>query len=187
MTSKMSVWLVGLAIAVGNVGFAHAGESFSDWLFSFKRMKEVAPVSDATYNKECGSCHFPYQPGLLPAASWQKLLDAKALEDHFGDNAELDDATRKHVLDFAVDHAADNSYYKRSRKIMSSLRNNEAPLRIMAVPYIEDLHESIPSKLVKNNPQVKSFSNCNKCHQRASAGIFDDDTVSIPSHGYWTW
>ena len=34
--------------------------------------QDVAPVQSAAYQEECGGCHFAYQPGLLPAASWQR-------------------------------------------------------------------------------------------------------------------
>ena len=32
---------------------------------------EVKAVDNVLYKKECASCHFGYQPGLLPSASWQ--------------------------------------------------------------------------------------------------------------------
>jgi cytochrome c5 len=34
-----------------------------------------APVSPK-YRNECGACHVPYPAGLLPAASWQRLMNA---------------------------------------------------------------------------------------------------------------
>ncbi|WP_455221964.1 hypothetical protein [Kaarinaea lacus] len=160
---------------------------FWRWLVSFKRYKEVAPVTDPVYLEECGACHFPYQPGLLPEASWRKLLDAKALADHFGENAELDDSTRQQILNVLVSSSADKSRYKRSKKIMSSLDEGEAPLRITKVPYFVEKHEDVGDEYVKNNSKVKSFSYCNKCHQEAKNAIFDDDTVYIPGKGYWTW
>ena len=160
---------------------------FWSWLFSIKRYKEVAPVTNEVYLEECGACHFPYQPGLLPEASWRKLLDAKALADHFGENAELDDSTRKQILDVLVASSADKSRYKRSKKIMAFLGENEAPLRITKTEYFEEKHEDIGDDYVKNNKKVKSFSYCNKCHQEAKNAIYDDDTVYIPGKGYWTW
>ncbi|MFQ5489045.1 MAG: cytochrome C, partial [Gammaproteobacteria bacterium] len=33
--------------------------------FSFgKRRPDVAPVNNDLYDRECGACHFAYQPGL---------------------------------------------------------------------------------------------------------------------------
>ena len=107
-------------------------ENFSSWLFSADRKKEIAPAEDATYLEECGACHFAYQPGWLPEASWKKIIQAKALEDHFNENAELDEETRKHIEQYLVANSAEKSMYKRSRKIMASLKSDEAPMRITA-------------------------------------------------------
>ncbi len=180
MRTRNAVIMVGSALALLLSQAVFAEEGFFSWLGSFSREKEIAPVTDATYNKECGSCHFPFQPGLLPEASWRKLLDAKALSDHFGDNAELDDQTRQKILDVLVADSADKSYRKRSRKIMKSLGEGDAPLRITEIPYIKAKHSEIPENLVKGNPKVKGLSFCNKCHQKAADGVYDDDTVRIP-------
>lgn len=181
----MNAMLAALLLSTG-ISTAHAEEKWSSWLFSIKRFKEVAPVTDATYNKECGSCHFPYQPGWLPARSWERLMDPKALEDHFGDNAELDEETRKPLLDLLIANSAEKSWRKRSRKIMASLGPNDAPLRITEVSSIHRAHEEIPENLIKGNAKVKSLAQCGACHTKAMQGNFDDDTVVIPGHGYWT-
>lgn len=160
-------------------------ESFGAWLMSLSRKKGVMPVSNETYKEECGACHFAYPPGLLPEASWRKLINNKALANHFGENAELDDETVAELLDYAVSHSADKSWYKRSRKISNSLEGEEAPLRITDIKYIRRKHHEIPEEWIKGNPDVNSLSNCNACHTKAEEGIFDDDTVNIPNHGPW--
>ena len=33
--------------------------------------KNFAPANNPLYQKECASCHFAYQPALLPKTSWQ--------------------------------------------------------------------------------------------------------------------
>ena len=162
-------------------------EGFFSWLITLERRKGVKPVTDETYNEECGSCHFAYQPGLLPEASWQKLLTRQALEKHFGETAELDEQTRKHILALTIEDSAEKSRYKRSKKIMASLEENEAPLRISKVRYLQDKHEEVYEKVVKNSKKIKSMSLCDDCHQKAKLGIFDDDTVVIPDYGRWTW
>ena len=175
-----------LALGLSSIN-SHADDGFFSSLFSLERKSEVAVVSDKDYIEECGSCHFAYQPGLLPEASWRKLMDAMALEDHFGDNAELDESLRSHILDVLVKASADKSSYKRSKKIMASLRDDKAPMRIIETPYIKHAHHEVPASLIKENPKVKSLSQCDKCHQKAAEGSFDDDTVMIPGHGNWTW
>lgn len=162
-----------------------ADESTFEWLTSFDRKKGVSPVSNPVYKEECGACHFPYQPGLLPARSWQKLLQASALADHFGDNAELDEGIREALLVYTTENAADKSLHKRSKKIMASLRDDATPMRITETPYIKEKHHEIPDRLIKQNDQVKSLSYCNKCHTSADKGSFDDDDVKIPGYGRW--
>jgi hypothetical protein len=160
----------------------YAQDSMSDWVFSIDRMKGVKPVNDRKYSKECGECHFAYQPGLLPAKSWDKLLSADALKNHFGENAELDPATRESIHDYAVNNSAETSWYKRSRKIANS---GNAPMRITELRYIARVHEEIPAKMIKGNKDVKSLSMCNACHTQAAKGVFDSDTVNIPNYpGY---
>ena len=45
------------------------------------------------YVQECGSCHAPFPPGLLPVDSWQRLMND--LPRHFGTDASVDAATQK--------------------------------------------------------------------------------------------
>ena len=44
------------------------------WQNMKARSTGVAPVTNALYAEECGSCHFAYPPGLLPASSWQQVM-----------------------------------------------------------------------------------------------------------------
>ena len=185
---NISITLILSAIIFfSGVSVTQAEESFTSWLFSFSRQKEVMPVTDTQYNKECSACHIAYQPGLLPEGSWRKLLSAKALEDHFGENAELDEETRKHLLDVLVANSADKSHRKRSKKIMNSLDEGAAPLRIIEIPYIKQKHHEVVEEVVEKSDKIKSLSFCDKCHQKAKEGIYDDDTVVIPGYGNWTW
>ena len=181
---KVAALLVSTLIANG-VTCAHAEETLEGWLINFHRTKEIKPVKDIRYLKECGECHFAYQPGLLPSRSWEKLLNADALKSHFGDNAEFDKDTLQAIHDYAIENAADKSFYKRSRKIALATAEGEAPLRITEVRYIKRKHKNIPEKMVKGNKDVKSLSNCNKCHTQADKGVFDNDTVSIPNFPDW--
>lgn len=185
MSNKLKVGALLVVALLANSTCAQAEETWSVWDIIFKRVKEVKPVNDKQYLKECGECHFAYQPGLLPARSWKKLLNADALKNHFGDNAELDKDTLQVIYDYAVENAADNSFYKRSRKIALATAEGEPPLRITEVRYIKRKHKNIPEKMVKDNKDVKSLSQCNKCHTRADKGVFDSDTVSIPNYPDW--
>ncbi len=147
------------------------------------RGADVTPVRDARYARECGSCHFAYPPGLLPARSWQKLMGN--LADHFGDNAELPQEDVAAITAYLVRNAADRSNYRRSVKIADSLSARQTPLRITQVPYIAGKHREIPARLVTGNPKVKSLSQCAACHTKAEAGSFSERDINIPGQGRW--
>jgi Dihaem cytochrome c len=185
MQRKLKVAALLAVVLSVNSAYAGAEENFVGWLLNFHRQKNVKPVSDKQYQDECEGCHFAYQPGLLPAKSWELILNAEALRKHYGVNAELDDDTLKVIHDYAVDNAADKSWYKRSRKIAVATGDGPAPLRITELRYISRKHHNIPEKMIKGNKGVKSLSFCDKCHTQASKGVYDADTVNIPNYPHW--
>lgn len=161
------------------------GQSFWDWIGpgTYQGWKGVGvkPVDNKRYAEECGSCHFAYQPGLLPAKSWEKLLTPDALHNHFGEVADLDKDVLTEIRTYVLDNSSDKSYYKLSRKV-NVATEDEAPLRITDVSFIKRKHHDIPEKMIKDNKDVKSLSNCNACHTKAEKGIFKEDTVNIPNY-----
>lgn len=182
MKFKFAALFAGLLL-IGSPAMAE--ESLVEAMFTPLRQKEINPVNNKQYKDECGSCHFAYQPGLLPSKSWEKLLNEKALADHFGENAELDKEVLAPIYDFVMANAADKSYYKRARKITNSTDGLEAPLRITEVRYIKRKHHEIPERMIKGNKDVKSLSYCDACHTQADKGVFDEDTVRIPNFPDW--
>ncbi len=166
-------------------GFAAAEETLLNAILTPLRQKEIVPVDNKTYQDECGSCHFAYQPGLLPTKSWEKLLTPEALGNHFGDHAELDKDTLAAIYNYATKNAADKSFHKRSRKIAQATANVEPPLRITEVRYIKRKHRDIPENMIKGNKEVKSLSYCDACHTQAVKGVFDEDSVNIPNYPDW--
>ncbi|MCF6283399.1 MAG: diheme cytochrome c [Candidatus Polarisedimenticolaceae bacterium] len=143
----------------------------------------VAPVNNPQYVEECGSCHFAYQPGLLPARSWAKLMTG--LDDHFGENAELPTEDGNLLLDYLLNNAADHSNFKRSVKIMKSLHPSEAPLRVSQTPYFLKKHDELTPNRVQDNPKVGSLSRCEACHTEANRGSFSESEILIPNFGPW--
>lgn len=143
----------------------------------------VAAASDPKYQEECGSCHFSYPPGLLPAVSWHRIMTG--LSDHFGDNAELDVQTTEYLTRYLDLNAADRSQYRRSRAIMNNLRQtNMIPMRITEIPYFRHEHREIPQRII-NLPEVGSLSQCNACHQYADRGSFSENEIWINGVGQW--
>jgi len=172
------------------VGFVTIPIVWSDSDFHWSELKEyehksndVAAINNPVYKEECGSCHMAYLPGLLPANSWKKIMSG--LEDHFGDNAELDAETHQAITAFLSTNSADQSDYRRSRKFIRSIQSEDAPMRISEIPYFKHEHDEIPTRMVTGNPKVSSFSNCNACHIKAEQGSFNEHDVRIPGYGRW--
>lgn len=136
----------------------------------------LLPVNNSTYSENCGFCHFVYQPGLLPAASWNKILND--LETHFGEPVVIDQNYLKAIAEYLKANAADSSSTEKSLKIMKSL-GDQTPLRITEVPYIQKKHHEITKDILARK-SIGSLSNCSACHKTAEKGFYDDDGVLIP-------
>lgn len=151
--------------------------------FADEDSNHIPPVNNDSYNKECGSCHFAYQPSLLPARSWQKMMET--LADHFGDNAELEENVQKTLTEYLVNHAAEKSPNQSANKWIGRLPKEEIPLRISELPYFKRKHHEIPKKQIVDNPEVKSLSYCDKCHTHAETGSYSEKEIKIPGYGPW--
>lgn len=151
-------------------------------LFAGKMDVTIKPVDNTIYEKECGSCHFAYPAGLLPSSSWNKMMSN--LDNHFGDDATVDEETFQTLVSYLNENSAEKSMnYKRSRKIVENL-NGSIPDSISKMPYMKRKHEDIKEHLITQK-KVKGMFNCTACHQNAKKGIFSDDDVKIPNYGKW--
>lgn len=133
------------------------------------RGKPVMPSEvNAKWQAECGSCHMAFPPGLLPAASWKKLM--AGLDKHFGTDASLSAADASEITNYLTK-------YPSNRWTAST-----APLRITDSEWFKAKHynkgEIAPD--VWKRESVKSPGNCMACHQGADKGIFDDKGIQIP-------
>ena len=138
--------------------------------------ESLTPVNNQTYIDECGACHFAYQPGLLPSGSWDKIL--AELGDHFGEDVDIEEASKKTITEYLKTNSAEHSRSERSVKIMRSLGGN-TPMRITEIPYIQARHRKISQNVIERE-SIGSLSNCSDCHVRAEKGIYKDDNVRIP-------
>ena len=133
--------------------------------------ERYTPVTDAVVKKECGACHMAFQPSMLPAKSWSRIMDG--LADHFGEDASLDAATADHIKAYLVDNAADAGWW--GGKFMRGLGDDAAPLRITETPYwLREHNKEVPASAWRD-PRVKSKANCLACHRAADKGYYDDD------------
>ena len=63
-----------LAAAVFALLVAGAGATL-DWLSRFPPPPSLRALPrNALYEKECGACHYAFNPSLLPASSWAGLM-----------------------------------------------------------------------------------------------------------------
>lgn len=136
----------------------------------------LTPAQNPIHIKECGGCHLAYQPDLLPAGSWDRIL--AGLEDHFGETVDLDPESGKNILEYLKTNSAEHSKTEQAVKIMRSL-GNSTPIRITEVPYIQAKHRRIGQDVLTRE-SIGSLSNCSACHVTAEKGIYEDDYVRIP-------
>jgi hypothetical protein len=149
----------------------------------FEPRADVRPVVNETYASECGACHFAYQPGLLPLHAWARIMSN--LEDHFGDDASLDQASADEIRRYLTDNSADHASESRSRAFAADRDAGQALPRITETGYFRREHYEIPARFVQGNNEVGSFSNCQACHRSADAGVYNEHQVLIPGVGRW--
>ena len=159
---------------------------FLSFLFAddgFSTKTDVAPVNNQLYIKECGSCHFPYQPGLLPANAWNKMM--ANLDKHFGSDATLAPEDFQTLSKYLNDNSAEkNMQYKRSNRIVSSIPAGKIPDSISTTPYMIKKHNELKKSMI-TQPEVKGLFNCMACHTTADKGSYSEKDIKIPNFGKW--
>ena len=128
-------------------------------------MPRVVPQA---YTQECAACHTAYPPGMLPAASWKRLMSN--LDNHYGTDASLDMATVEQLSGWLQAHAGT---YKR-------VAEQPPEDRITRSAWFIRKHREIDPQ-VMTLPSVKSAANCAACHIGADQGRFDDDSLRMPA------
>jgi hypothetical protein len=120
------------------------------------------------YAAECGACHTAYAPGLLPAASWRRIM--AGLERHYGSDASLEAADRERIAAWLQAHAG------------TGRRAAEAPPedRITQSAWFRREHRRIDAA-VWAHPAVGSAAQCAACHRGAAQGDFEEDDVRAPA------
>jgi hypothetical protein len=120
--------------------------------------------------QECAACHVVFPPGLLPEASWRRLMGS--LGTHFGTDASLDAPTRRAVERWLVDNAGT------SRRVQ---RDPTPPPqdRITLSAWFQRKHHEVAAA-TWTHPAVRSAANCAACHPQAERGDFDEHAVRIP-------
>jgi hypothetical protein len=132
---------------------------------------------NAQWREECGSCHLPFYPSLLPARSWVRMMDEQ--DKHFGTDLGLDASTSSAILSFLTANAAERHLTEAGLKIDRSLSPDAAPLRITETPYWIKKHRDIRDA-TWIAPAIKSKTRCEACHLDALEGTFEDAAMRLP-------
>ncbi|MEX8494974.1 diheme cytochrome c [Sphaerotilus sp.] len=121
-----------------------------------------------SYQQECAACHMAYPPGMLPAASWTRLMGG--LDRHFGTDASLDAASAKLLTRWLTDNAGTG------HRVSATPPPED---RITRSAWFVRQHNEVGPGVWKRT-SIKSASNCMACHAGADKGDFDEDRVRIP-------
>ena len=142
------------------------------------QVRQVPAVSNPLYSQQCGACHFAFQPALLPAASWKKIM--AGLNDHFGEEPDLGPQDREAIARYLEANAADFQSNRISLRIMQTL-GGATPLRVSQTPFFLCKHQDarLPPKVFERE-SVGSRGNCRACHPGAAQGVYDRRLVRIP-------
>ena len=135
-----------------------------------------APGWPAVYASECGDCHTPYHPALLPPAGWRAILSG--LEDHFGEDASLEPDTLAAIRGWLLKEAAKPWDVKPAHELRPVVAR---PLpRMTATTFWKETHRHIP-EAVFTSPAVGGRVNCKACHRDADSGLFRRIAIAIPT------
>ena len=127
------------------------------------------------FKTECASCHIAFPPALLTADDWHRVM--AALGNHYGDNATLDDASRRAIEDFLVGNAASGW-----RSKIGAAPGN--PPRLTGTAWFKRKHDEVPAA-VWQDKRVGSAANCAACHTRAEQGSFREREIVLPNGRRW--
>ena len=136
---------------------------FKEWDESKK--PGVSAVKFQSYNEVCGSCHFPYQPGLLPAVSWGAIMSET--ENHFGRDLKLSSVELRTMTRYLLDNSAGRVNDEISNNILQTLKYDPVVTRITKTPYFVNMHSQLDDKA-----SMKDIGQCDSCHQGAAQGKY---------------
>ena len=119
------------------------------------------------YQAECAACHLAYPAGMLPAASWKRVMGS--LDKHYGTDASLDEASVREISQWLQVNAGTT---KRVRE--------EPPQdRITTSAWFVRKHDEVDPAIWKQ-AAVKSAANCIACHMRADKGSSSEREITFP-------
>lgn len=171
-----------VAVLMLLLGLGYSGYWFLPYLQQSEErpyLPLVGPVlqHNERWQEACSECHMAYHPSLLPARSWQRMLDEQA--DHFGEDLFLAPETVAVLRRYAAANSAEVVEREAAWRTLQSLPAGEAPLRVTDTPYWRRVHRGI-DEAVWQRPAVNGKFNCAACHRDAEQGGFMNGAMHIP-------
>ena len=97
------------------------------------------------------------------------------LENHFGDDASLDEDINKNILTFLLKNSAETSTMQASWNFLNSIGDKDI-IALTKTSYWEKKHKDIPKDVFKNE-KVKSVANCKACHSDIEKGLIENENI----------
>ena len=97
------------------------------------------------------------------------------LENHFGDDASLDEDVNKNILTFLLKNSAETSTMQASWNFLNSIGDKDI-IALTKTSYWEKKHKDIPKDVFKNE-KVKSVANCKACHSDIEKGLIENENI----------
>ena len=120
------------------------------------------------YTQECAACHVAYPAGMLPAASWQRMMGT--LNKHYGTDASLDEASVREI----------GTWLKANAGTYRKVREEPPQDRISQSAWFVREHREVSAEVWKHKA-VRSAANCAACHTRADAGDYSERNITYPA------
>lgn len=130
---------------------------------------------DQTVAEECSACHMAFPASLLPAEAWTSLVTS--LDQHFGEDASLDEATTALIAAWLVAHASQTADTLPAHAFAQS--DPQAVGQITATPGWKAIHADMPPEQFARAP-IYTAANCAACHKDAETGLFSPLAIALP-------
>lgn len=97
------------------------------------------------------------------------------LENHFGDDASLDEEDTNIIKKFLIENSAQNSTKEASVKFLNSIKNEDIIAMTQTV-FWKKKHKNISKDIFKHK-DVRSKANCKACHTDIEKGLIEDENI----------
>lgn len=97
------------------------------------------------------------------------------LENHFGDDASLQEETKNHILSFLLKNSAETSTMQSSLGFLNSISNKDI-ISMTQTKFWDEKHKKIPKEFFQKE-DIKSKANCKACHSDIERGLIENENI----------